>query len=219
MSYAAPADRDLFAPLKPELRLLALRGVVRNYPKKAVIINEGDMGDSLFVLLKGSVKVFSGGHSGREITFERIYSGDYFGEMSLDGGSRCASIMTLEPCICAVLSRANVSEHLAQEPEFVMSLVLRVIGRARHATELARKMALLDVYGRLVALLEGHDSGAPGHIAVDGRLESLTHQDIAGLVGASREMVSRLLKDLEKGGYITMATKRITVLKKLPSRW
>jgi CRP/FNR family cyclic AMP-dependent transcriptional regulator len=219
MSYAAFSEGDLYAPLSPELRMLALRGVVRNYPKKSVIINEGDIGDSLFVLLKGSVKMFSGGHSGREITFERIYSGDYFGEMSIDGSSRCASIMTLEPTICAVLSRANVREHLAQEPEFVMSLVHRVIGRARQAIDLARKMALLDVYGRLLALLEGHDGSAPGLIAVNGRLACLTHQDIAGFVGASREMVSRLLKDLEKGGYISMATKRITVLKKLPSRW
>lgn len=219
MSYLAPVGGDLYALLSPELRTLALRGVVRNYPKKAVIINEGDLGESLFVLLKGSVKVFSGGNSGREITFARIYSGDYFGEMSLDGGPRCASIMTLEPCICAVLSRANVSEHLAQEPKFVMNLVHQVIRRARSATEIARNMALLDVYGRLVALLEAHDGVKDCRTAVDGRLESLTHQDIASFVGASREMVSRLLKDLEKGGYITMATKRITLLKKLPPRW
>ena len=135
------------------------------------------------------------------------------------GKPRCASIITLEPCTCAVLSRANVSEHLAQEPKFALNLVLRVIGRARHATETARNMALLDVYGRLVTLLEGHDDATAGHTAADGRLESLTHQDIASFVGASREMVSRLLKDLETGGYITIATKRIPVLKKLPTRW
>lgn len=219
MNYLLPVGGDLYAPLSPELRTLALRGVVRSYPKKAVIINEGDMGESLFVLLKGSVKVFSGGKSGREITFERIYSGDYFGEMSLDGGLRSASIITLEPCTCAVLSRASVREHLAQEPKFVMNLLQRVIGRARCTTEIARNMALLDVYGRLVALLEAHDGVTACGAANDGRLESLTHQDIASFVGASREMVSRLLKDLEKGGYITMATKRITVLKKLPTRW
>lgn len=219
MSHVPSFCGDLYAPLSPELRTLALRGVVRNYPKKAVIINEGDMGESLFVLLKGSVKVFSAGQSGREITFGRVYSGDYFGEMSLDGGPRCASIITLEPCTCAVLSRASVNEHLAQEPEFVMNLLQQVIARARHATEIARNMALLDVYGRLVALLENHDGVTASHTATDGSLESLTHQDIASFVGASREMVSRLLKDLEKGGYITMATKRITVLKKLPTRW
>jgi CRP/FNR family cyclic AMP-dependent transcriptional regulator len=219
MSYLTPGGSDLYAPLSPELRTLALRGVVRSYPKKAVIINEGDMSDSLFVLLKGSVKVFSGGNSGREITFGRVYAGDYFGEMALDGAPRCASIITLEPCTCAVLSRANVSEHLVEEPKFVMNLVLRVIRRARCATEIARNMALLDVYGRLVTLLEAHDGMEDCRSASGGGLESLTHQDIASFLGASREMVSRLLKDLEKGGYITMATKRITLLKKLPTRW
>jgi CRP/FNR family cyclic AMP-dependent transcriptional regulator len=219
MSHVTPDGSDLYAPLSPELRTLALRGVVRNYPKKAVIINEGDVGESMFMLLKGSVKVFSGGNSGREITFGRIYAGDYFGEMSLDGGPRSASIITLEPCICAVLSRANVNEHLAQEPAFAMNLVLRVIRRARCATEIARNMALLDVYGRLVMLLEAQGGLTDCRTASGGSLESLTHQDIASFLGASREMVSRLLKDLEKGGYISMATKRITLLKKLPTRW
>ena len=219
MSHVTPGGSDLYAPLSPELRTLALRGVVRSYPKKAVIINEGEMGESMFVLLKGSVKVFSCGNSGREITFGRIYAGDYFGEMSLDGEPRSASIITLEPCICAVLSRANVSEHLAEEPKFAMNLVLRVIRRARCATEIARNMALLDVYGRLVMLLEAQGDLTDCRTAPDGSLESLTHQDIASFLGASREMVSRLLKDLEKGGYISMATKRITLLKKLPTRW
>lgn len=78
-------------------------------------------------------------------------------------------------------------------------------------------MALLDVYGRLVNVLEKHDGAGA---AADGiTLESITHQEIASRVGASREMISRLLKDLEKGGYLEMGTRRITLLKKLPTRW
>ena len=80
-------------------------------------------------------------------------------------------------------------------------------------------MALLDVYGRLIAVLEEHDDVTTRDTATGLTLESITHQDIASRVGASREMVSRLLKDLEKGGYIEMGTKRISVVKKLPSRW
>jgi len=198
---------------------LALRGVVRSYPKKAVVINEGDIGESLFVLLKGSVRVFSGNDDGREITYGRIQSGDYFGEMSLDGGLRSASVITLEPCTCVVLSGAEVRAHLASEPEFAVNLLVRVIGRARAATEIARSMALLDVYGRLIAVLEAHDGMATHDTAAGVMLESITHQDIASRIGASREMVSRLLKDLERGGYIEMATKRITLIKKLPNRW
>ncbi len=220
MSSPLPAtDGGLYAHLTPELRTLALRGVVRSYPKKKVIIKEAEIGDSLFVLLKGSVKIFSMDERAREITYGRIHSGDYFGEMSFDGGPRSASVITLEPCTCAVLSREDVSEHLAHEPEFAIDLLTQVIRRARAATEAARNMALLDVYGRLTAALETHDGIIASITAGRVTLESVTHQDLAGRIGASREMVSRLLKDLEKGGYIEMGTKQITLLKKLPSRW
>ena len=213
------SEAGLYANLSPELRALAMRGILHSYPKKAVLINEGDSGDSLFVLLKGNVKVFSMDENGREITFGHIRAGDYFGEMSLDGGPRSASVMTLEPSTCAVLSRAQLSEHLAQTPEFAISLVVQVIRRARAATDAARSLALLDVYGRLIAVLEERD-GVTVHEGSAGiTLEPITHQDIANRVGASREMVSRLLKDLEKGNYIEMGSKRITLLKKLPSRW
>ena len=209
----------LVALLNPQIRPLAQRGAVRNYKKNSVIINEGDVGESLYVLLQGRVKVYATDDTGREITYGNIDSGDYFGEMSLDGGSRSASVITLEPCTCAVLSRTAVSEHLAQTPEFAMSLVVQVIRRARAATEAARSLALLNVYGRLIAVLEERD-GVAVHEGVAGiTLEPITHQDIANRVGASREMVSRLLKDLEKGHYIEMGSKRITLLKKLPNRW
>jgi CRP/FNR family cyclic AMP-dependent transcriptional regulator len=217
MSTPTTSVEDLYTSLVPELRSLAQRGVQRSYRKNAVLINEGEAGDSLFVLLKGSVKVFAMDESGREITYGTVNAGDYFGEMSLDGGPRSASVMTLEPCTCAVLSRTDLSEHLVEEPEFAINLVIQVIRRARAATETARNMALLDVYGRLVALLEERRGDvAPGSSAT---LEAITHQDIANRVGASREMVSRLLKDLEKGGYIELGIRRITLLKKLPSRW
>ena len=211
------AHEKLVADLSPALRALALRGVIRNYKKNSVIINEAEMGDSLFVLLQGRVKVFSTDQNGREITYGDIHTGDYFGEMSLDGGPRSASVMTLEPCICSVVSRAAVRDHLAEEPEFALDLVAQVIRRARSATESARNMALLDVYGRVIATLEGQEGAGRPDAPV--QLTQITHQAIASRVGASREMVSRLLKDLEKGGYIELGVKRITLLKKLPARW
>ena len=212
-------DESLFSHLPVELRAFAERGVIRSYPKKAVLINEAETGDSLFVLLKGSCKAFAMDESGREITYSTIHEGDYFGEMSLDGGPRSASVITIEPSTCSVVSRAAITEHLVAHPEFAMTLVVQVIRRARTATEAARNMALMDVYGRLVSVLEKHDGvstlQADGSIA----LEAITHQEIASRVGASREMVSRLLKDLEKGGYIEIGTKRLVLLKKLPARW
>jgi CRP/FNR family cyclic AMP-dependent transcriptional regulator len=196
---------------------LALRGTIRSFKKNIIVINEGEIGDLLFVLLQGSVKVFATDAEGREITYGTIHAGDYFGEMSLDGGPRSASVMTLEPCVCAVVTRAAVRDHLAEEPEFALDLVAQVIRRARAATETARSIALLDVYGRVIGLLESHQGAGVGEGPIV--IRPITHQDIASRIGASREMVSRLLKDLEKGGYIDLGVKRITLLKKLPSRW
>ena len=79
---------------------LAQRGAIRNYKKNSVIINEGDIGESLFILLQGRVKVYATDDTGREITYGNIDAGDYFGEMSLDGGPRSASVITLEACVC-----------------------------------------------------------------------------------------------------------------------
>jgi CRP/FNR family cyclic AMP-dependent transcriptional regulator len=125
--------------------------------------------------------------------------------------------MTLEPSVCSVVGRAALREHLAEEPDFALDLVTQVIRRARAATETARNMALLDVYGRVIVTLESQHGPARPDAPVT--LNQITHQNIANRVGASREMVSRLLKDLEKGGYIELGVKRITLLKKLPARW
>src|SRR5687767_9063514 len=217
VSNVSAAHERLIAALSPSLRALALRGNLRTYRKSSVVINEGDAGETLFILLQGSVKVFSTDQSGREITYGTITAGDYFGEMSLDGGPRSASVMTLEPCICSIVTRNGVREHLAEEPEFALDLVSQVIRRARTATETARNMALLDVYGRVIATLESEAGPAKPDAPV--LLTQITHQSIASRVGASREMVSRLLKDLEKGGYIELGVKRITLKKKLPARW
>jgi CRP/FNR family cyclic AMP-dependent transcriptional regulator len=214
---ASASHEELIAALSPSLRALALRGHVRTYKKNTIIINEGDPGDTLFVVLRGSTKAFSTDQSGREITYGTIAAGDYFGEMSLDGGPRSASVMTLEPTVCSIITRAAVREHLAEEPEFALDLVAQVIRRARLATETARNIALLDVYGRVIATLEGEQG--PGRPESPILITPITHQSIASRVGASREMVSRLLKDLEKGGYIELGVKRITLKKKLPARW
>jgi CRP/FNR family cyclic AMP-dependent transcriptional regulator len=217
VSRIAIDQEKLFARLTPALARLAARGIVRSYRKNTVILNEGEPGDSLFVLLEGQVKVFATDENGREITYGTIQAGDYFGEMSLDGGPRSASVMTLDASLCSLVSRAAVQQHLADEPDFALSLVSQVIRRARSATETARQMALLDVYGRVIHTLEGEHG--PASVQAPVQLDQITHQQIASRVGASREMVSRLLKDLEKGGYVELGIKRITLKKKLPARW
>lgn len=205
----------LLSGLSPAVRALAVRGELRGYRKNTVLVHEGEVGDSTFVLLQGRVKVYSGDLDGREITYGVIEAGDYFAEMWLDGGPRSASVVTLEPCVCSIVGRDALRDYLASSPDFALELVTRVIRRARQATLQARELALKGVYGRLAGVLESGGRAGPGSPVV----LSLTHQSLAGRIGASREMVSRILKDLERGGYVELGVRRVTVLRKLPARW
>lgn len=211
-----PASQDLLTALSPTLRALATRGVPRNYRKGTLIIEEGSHGDTLYLVLTGRVRAFSSDARGREIVYGVYGAGDYFGEMSLDGGPRSASVIAETACSCAVLTRQTLREHVKAVPEFAFELLERVIRRARLATQSARSMALLDVYGRLVQLLEGLATTEPDGTRVV--RERLTHSEMAARVGCSREMVSRLMKDLEGGGYVHRAAGTIT-LRSLPQRW
>lgn len=213
----SPSDEQLIEVLaSPGLRELAARGRIQHYRKDAVIVHEGDHGDTLFILLAGRVKVFAAGADEREIVFDIHGAGEYVGEMSLDGGPRSASIITLEPTTCSVVTRVTLKDHIAKHPDFAFELLAKVIRRARRATESARDLALLDVYGRVKRLFESLAVDVDGNRVVP---EKLTHQEIADRVGASREMISRLMKDLVTGGYLDVAQKLITLKKPLPPAW
>jgi CRP/FNR family cyclic AMP-dependent transcriptional regulator len=212
---AAPADP--LAPLAPEtMREIAATGVVRNYPKNTIIINEGEVGDSLYIVLSGRTKVFASNAAGREVVIAFHGPGEYVGEMSLDGSPRSASVMTVEPTTCAVVNRASFLEFLPAHPEFALHLIKKLIQRVRLTTENVKSLALSDVYGRLVKLLLTLAVERDGILMVP---EKLTQQDIAERVGASRDMISRLLKDLVAGGYLTVQERTITILKKPPPGW
>ncbi|MFM2052234.1 MAG: hypothetical protein RL456_271 [Pseudomonadota bacterium] len=203
--------------LSPALLALVRKAMPRRYRKGVVLIQEGEIGDTLYVVLAGRVKVFSMGTNDREITFGFYGPGEFVGEMSLDGGPRAASVITVEPTSCAVITRPTLHDHIAQHPEFAFELLGKVIARARAATRDARNMALVDSYGRLVGLLE--DLTVPqedGTRLMPGRF---THSELASRIGCSREMVSRLLKDLERGGYIEPRAQGLRLLRPLPPRW
>ena len=154
---------------------------------------------------------------GREITLGHHGPGEYVGEMSLDGGPRSASVQAVEPTVCAVVTRETMLRHIAADPRFALDLIVRLIRRARLATESARNLALLDVYSRLRLLLEARVvPQADGTRVI---AERLTHQAIASEIGCSREMVSRLMKDLESGGYVKHDGAAIVLSGMLPPRW
>jgi CRP/FNR family transcriptional regulator, cyclic AMP receptor protein len=205
--------------LTVDLQTLADLGMQRSYRKGAVVVNEGEIGDALYILIQGRVRVFSADTSGKEITLGTILAGDFFGEMSLDGGSRSATVEALEPCLCAVVPNAHVLAFVRESSDFAISLLQTTIARARAATQAARDMALLDVYGRLAQTLN-HLAKVTVEDSAPKTIDPLiTHAELAAHVGASREMVSKLMKDLERGGYLQVNTRQITLLKKLPAKW
>jgi CRP/FNR family cyclic AMP-dependent transcriptional regulator len=142
--------------------------------------------------------------------------GEYFGEMVLDEGPRSASVMTVEPSKFLVISKADFRKFLSANPDFAMKLINRLMRRVRALTDNVGSLALLDVYGRVARLLLEMSTEQGGKHVVS---ERLTQKDIADRVGASREMVSRIFKDLVAGGYIQVDDRVITINKDLPPRW
>jgi len=198
------------------LSQIAARGGVHRYPANTILIHEGDSGDSLFILLSGRVKIYSAGESGKEVVISTHGPGEYFGEMALDGGVRSTSVMTLEPSTCSVVSGANLREFIEAHPDFAKHLIRKLIWRVRQATESVKSLALEDVYARVVRLLQEVSVEQGNERVVR---ERLTQQDIAERVGASREMVSRILRDLTIGGYLSSSAARITIHRKPPPAW
>ena len=123
-------------PLRDEvLRQIAASGVVRTFPKSTILIAEGDVGDSLYIIVSGRVKVFASNEAGREVVINFHGPGEYVGEMSLDGEPRSASVVTMEPTTCAIVNRAQFRDFLAQNPDFAQHLIQTLIHRCRGATE------------------------------------------------------------------------------------
>jgi CRP/FNR family cyclic AMP-dependent transcriptional regulator len=199
-----------------ELRALAERAVTRNYPKQAIIVNEGDQSDSLYLILSGRVKVYLADEHGKELILAIKGPGQYFGEMVLDGEARSASVITLEPAQFAMLSRTDFRQFLLRHPEVSLQLIQNLIRLARGLNQNVRNLAMLDVYGRVARILLELAVDQGGKMVIP---ERLTQKDIAARVGASREMINRILRDLTTGGYVTVEAGRITINKAPPARW
>ncbi len=212
---AAPHDPS--APLDQDaLHAIAASGVVRQFPKQTILIHEGDVGDSLYIILSGRVKVYASNATGREVVLNFHGPGEYVGEMSLDGAPRSATVITVEPTTCAIVNRAQFGDFIAANPGFTRHLIGTLIRRARSATENVKSLALSDVYGRLVRLLNALAVDTDGRQTIR---ERLTQQEMADRVGASRDMVGKLMKDLVAGGYLLVEDRQITIVKKLPPGW
>jgi CRP/FNR family transcriptional regulator, cyclic AMP receptor protein len=199
-----------------ELRAISAHAETRSFPRNAVVLNEGDRTDSLYIILEGRVKAFVASPDGKEAVLSTQGPGEYFGEMVLDEGPRSASIMTLEPSRFLVVPKRDFQEFLLENPAFAVRVIEKLIHRIRALTENVKSLALMDVYGRVARLLLELAREQNGRLVI---AERLTQKDIASRVGASREMVSLILKDLETGGYIRQEGRALIIQRTPPPRW
>jgi len=195
---------------------IAAVATVRAFSRRAIIVTEGDETDSLYVMLSGKARVFVADDKGREVQLNQIGPGEYFGEVTLDGGPRSASVMAIEDCRCAIVKHAEFTPFLEQHPELALHIMRKLAHRVRELTENVRSLALMDVYGRVARLLLELAEEKEGKLVID---EALTHRDIAARVGASREMISRIFSDLAEGGYVRREDGHLIIARKPPPRW
>jgi CRP/FNR family cyclic AMP-dependent transcriptional regulator len=199
-----------------DLRALGERTITRSYPKQAIIVSEGDESDALYLILAGRVKIYLSDETGKELILAIKGPGQYFGEMVLDEQPRSASVMTLEPAQFACLSRADFKAFLLTHAEVALQLVQNLIRVARGLNQNVRSLAMLDVYGRVARILLELAVERDGKMVIP---ERLTQKDLAARVGASREMINRILRELTTGGYVSVEDGRITINKAPPARW
>jgi CRP/FNR family cyclic AMP-dependent transcriptional regulator len=210
--------RDRSAEVLPPalLEAVAKGATARAFPKNAIIVSEGDETDSLYVMLAGRARVYVSNAQGREVQLNVIGAGEYFGEVTLDGGPRSASVMAAEDCKCSVVKRGELLALVEKEPQFALHIVRKLASRVRDLTENVRSLALMDVYGRVARLLLELAQERDGRLIIE---EALTHKDIASRIGASREMISRIFSDLTAGGYVVKENGQLVIVRKPPPRW
>lgn len=209
---------DLFDGLSDEqAEVLKSRSRVRNFAPNTIVVNEGDDGSSLFVVQSGALKAYLTDNIGREVTLSLLDPGDYFGELALlDDAPRSASVIALTRSEVLQIPRVAFLALIEAHPACMQIVVRNLVGRIRKLTESVRSLALVDVFGRIARVFESLAVETDGVGIIDRRL---TQQDLANMVGASREMVNRILRDMVSGGYVEIEPHRIIVRKKLPRHW
>lgn len=185
------------------IRMLAERGDVKSLTRGELLVREGDVSESLFVLLKGQLVVFTSDRRGREVIYNTLGPGEILGEMFLDGGTRSASVKALTVVECIEVRATEIRSFMKSYPEFSETLVVKLIERLRRATMQIRSLALDDVFERTVASINAlsvdHEGGRylPANV---------TQQQIASRIGATREMVNHVFRRLVRDGLLIRET-------------
>lgn len=212
-------DIPLFTGLSDEqLEYLESLAHQFTYPKNSLIITQGEHSQSLYIVLEGRLKVVASDADGRQTLLAFLNKGDFFGELSLlDGQPRSATVMPTEASKVLCLTHEGFESFVQRFPDTLLPMLRALATRLRILDDTICSLSTLDVYGRVARILLQEADDDPNEGLVVPRM---THQDIAEMVGSSREMVSRILKDLRDGGYIRINhSKKMVIEKKLPSRW
>jgi len=201
---------------KADLEAISNHSNTKRYRKNTIIFSQGDESDSLFILLSGRLKVFVSDDEAKEVVLGYLKPGEYVGELALiDREPRSASVITMEESRLSIISHRDFTELLEINRQISSHIMATLARRTRALASSVESLALLDVYGRTARVLLQQATEKDGVLITD----RLTHQDIANMVGASREMVSRIMKELKQGGYITVQEKQIRINQNLPAKW
>jgi CRP/FNR family cyclic AMP-dependent transcriptional regulator len=216
--FAGLRKIPFLSKLSDEILLtLAEKAKSAKYPKNATIIMEGDETSSLYIILSGKVRVFSSDEKSKEVTLLIQEPGSYFGEIALlSDEPRSASVASLEPTVCAVISKSDFISWLMGHPDVAITLLGVLSDKVRHLTEKVRLMALSNVYERTVKALQAMAVVENNVSVIHNRP---TQQELASMVGSSREMINKIMHELTTGGYVTIEDKTLIINKKLPASW
>jgi CRP/FNR family cyclic AMP-dependent transcriptional regulator len=203
---------SLFVGLQKEV-IAAIEGIAtkRIFPKGTIVISEGDQSDSLYIVIKGKANAIRDNEEGKQIVLNVFRPLDYFGEMSFfDKECRSATVITKEQSEFLIIPRKDFWDIMHAHPDIALNLVRLLVEKMRKATRQIEELAFMDVYGRVARFLTEtvNDQG----VIVD----KITHQEIANMVGSSRETVTRIMNELIDRGYIIKKDRQIRLLKKLP---
>ncbi len=210
LSLVVLRNVPLFSGLdESELERLSKVAMRRRAARGEQVVRAGEDAETLIVMLTGRAKVTNFDEEGREIILAWLGPGEFFGEMGLiDGSPRSASVVAVEPCELLTIGKNEFQRCMQDNFQVAQKLMQILVRRLREADRNIESLALLDVYGRVARLLLDLSEEEGGKRLVR---QKISKQDMARMIGASREMVSKVMRDLEVGGYIISSGDQITI--------
>jgi CRP/FNR family transcriptional regulator, cyclic AMP receptor protein len=201
-----------------ELQAIAAQTREVSFKKNAILMTEGDIGESMYIIRSGSVKVFVSDSDGKELILYHQNTGSIVGDIALlDDAPRSASVTATEATHAFMISKAKFLDLLREHPELSIGVIRSLTQRLREATEGSRRLALDNVYQRLtdkLTELKVTDSKGQDHLP-----RKFSHQELGNMIGASREMVGKVMAELIKGEYVELDDGILYLRKKFPKDW